>query len=131
MKGSCLCGEIVYEAEKLASDIVHCACTTCRKSHSAAFNTAAAVDSHKFKWISGEHLLKFYKSSPGKYRYFCGNCGTQLIKKVDGRDQIVLRVATLDEDPGKIPKAIIWTTDSVPWLSYEQQIPKFEEWEIK
>lgn len=131
MKGSCLCRGIVYEAEELSSEIMHCACKTCRKAHAAAFNTAAAVETSKFKWLKGEELLKHYESSPGKYRYFCGNCGSQLIKRVDGRNQIVLRVGTLDDDPEKVPQTFIWASHSVPWLSYDTPIKVFPENEIK
>lgn len=131
MKGSCLCGCIAYEAEELASEIMHCACSTCRKAHAAAFNTAAAVDEDKFKWLKGESLLKFYESSPGKRRYFCSNCGSQLIKTVEGRKQIILRVATLDQDPNKVPQAFIWASHSVPWLSHENQLKVFAEHAVK
>jgi len=131
MKGSCLCGGIVYEAEELASEIMHCACKTCRKAHAAAFNTAAAVETSKFQWLKGENLLKFYESSPGKYRYFCSICGTQLIKRVEGRTQIVLRVGTLDEDPNRVPKTLIWASHSVPWMSHENHLEIFSENEIK
>jgi hypothetical protein len=131
MKGSCLCGGIVYEAEELASEIMHCACNTCRKAHAAAFNTAAAVEKNKFKWLKGENLLNFYESSQGKRRYFCNNCGSQLIKTVEGKNQIVLRVGTLDEDPNKVPQSFIWASHSVPWLSHENQLKVFSENEVK
>lgn len=131
MKGSCLCGNIVYEAEELASEIMHCACKTCRKAHAAAFNTAAAVETSKFKWLKGEDLLKSYESSPGKHRFFCGNCGSQLIKKIEGRNQIVLRVGTLDDDPKKVPQTFIWASHSVPWLSHETHHKIFSENETK
>jgi len=131
MKGSCLCGGIVYEVEELASEIMHCACITCRKAHAAAFNTAAAVEISQFKWVKGEDLLSFYESSPGKIRYFCSRCGSQLIKKVEGRNQLVLRVATLDEDPKKVPQSFIWVSHSVPWLDYKKALKKYDENEIK
>lgn len=127
MKGSCLCGRIIYDVKKLASPIQHCACHTCRKAHSAAFNTGAAVELDDFAWIKGDELLTFYNSSPGKYRYFCSNCGTQLIKKIDGRNQLILRVATLDEDPQQIPIAKIWASHQVPWLHYGDDIPEYAE----
>lgn len=127
MKGSCLCGNIVYEVTKLASPIKHCACKTCRKAHAAAFNTGAAVELDDFHWIKGEHLLKSYNSSPGKHRYFCSNCGSQLIKKIDDCNQLILRVATLDEDPKQIPVAKIWASHQVPWLDYTHGIPSHAE----
>jgi hypothetical protein len=129
MKGSCLCGSIKYEVSRLNSSIQHCACVSCRKSHSAAYNSAAAVRFEDFRWICGEEHLKGYESSPGKTRYFCSNCGSQLIAKKDGRDHLVLRVATLDEDPGVRPEMLIWKSQKAPWLKYEQSMPAYEEWE--
>jgi hypothetical protein len=129
MRGSCLCGRIVYEAQRLASEPRHCSCNTCRKAHAAAFNTSASVRRTEFRWSQGEELLRSYESSPGKRRYFCGNCGSQLIARRDGSETIALRVATLDEDPGQTPTAHIWVASEVPWLAYGSEVPAYEGWE--
>ncbi|MCK9534297.1 MAG: GFA family protein [Pseudomonas sp.] len=127
MRGSCLCAGVVYEVDELASEIKHCACTTCRKAHAAAFNTGAAVALSQFRWIQGEDLLTCYESSPGIYRYFCSHCGSQLIKKVEGKDQLILRVATLDDDPKQVAQSVIWTSHAVPWLAYDSSLKMFEK----
>jgi ADP-ribosyl-[dinitrogen reductase] hydrolase len=129
VKGSCLCNQIQYEVDELASAIQHCSCQTCRKAHAAAFNTAAAVKPEHFRWLSGEQLLKAFESSPGKHRYFCGNCGTHLIKKTEGREIFTLRVATLDDDPRQVPKFQIWASHEVPWLHYGPDVIAYPEWE--
>lgn len=129
MKGSCLCGQIEYEVKQLSSPIKHCSCRTCRKAHSAAFNTGAAVNLDDFSWIKGESLLAKYESSPGKHRCFCSNCGSQLIKIIDDAAYIVLRVASLDEDPGQVPQQRIWRSHEVSWLDYTSRVPTYEEWE--
>ena len=118
MRGSCLCKSIEYEVRQLDSPIEHCSCHTCRKAHAAAFNTAASVKHTHFRWLKGEALLKGYESSPGKTRYFCSNCGTHLVACRDGRDYLMLRVATLDDDPHAIPEFQIWASHEVPWLRY-------------
>ncbi|THF61076.1 GFA family protein [Pseudothauera nasutitermitis] len=128
MKGSCACGRIQYEVQKLASVIQHCSCRTCRKSHAAAFNTAAAVKPEHFKWLSGEQLLRAFESSPGKHRYFCSHCGTHLIKRTDGRATFALRVATLDDDPKQVPEIQIWASHQVPWLHYGPEVAVYPEW---
>ena len=122
MRGSCLCGEVRYEVQALASAIQHCSCHTCRKAHAAAFNTAARVRPEQFRWLAGEERLRVFESSPGKHRYFCGNCGTHLLKKVDDPQLLVLRVATLDDDPQQTPAMHIWASHAVPWLSYGPEI---------
>ncbi|MFV8782782.1 GFA family protein [Microbulbifer sp. SA54] len=129
MKGSCLCGQIQYRVEKLDSAIQHCACKTCRKAHSAAFNTAAAVLKGNFSWECGEDKLSGFESSPGKVRYFCSNCGSQLIAEKEGSPYYVLRVATLDDDPGIKPEFGIWYSHEVPWLENSEDIPRYQEWQ--
>ncbi|GGP26232.1 GFA family protein [Silvimonas amylolytica] len=129
MRGSCLCQTIEYEISQLDSPIEHCACHTCRKAHAAAFNTAALVKHAHFRWIKGADALTAYESSPGKKRYFCSRCGTHLIAQRNGRDAVILRVATLDDDPGQMPELVIWASHTVPWLSHGPQIPAHEAWQ--
>jgi hypothetical protein len=129
VRGSCLCGQVEYEVSQLDSAIEHCSCRYCRKAHAAAFNTAASVKHKHFKWLTGVDGLRSYESSPGKHRYFCGNCGTQLIAQRAGLDAVILRVATLDEDPGQVPQFQIWASDQVPWLEYGPRIVAYAEWE--
>ena len=129
MRGSCLCGKVEYEVSRLDSAIEHCSCRYCRKAHAAAFNTAASVRKEDFRWLKGSDLLKPYESSAGKRRYFCSNCGTHLIAQRENLDAIILRVATLDEDPGQVPQFQIWASDQVPWLEYGPHIVAYPKWE--
>jgi len=129
MRGSCLCGQVEYEALQLDSPIEHCSCRYCRKAHAAAFNTSAAVKPEHFKWLRGSDLLKSYESSPGKRRYFCSNCGTHLVAQRNGLEAFILRVATLNEDPQQVPQFQIWASDEVPWLQYGRHIIAYPQWE--
>lgn len=112
MKGSCLCGEIEYEARALAGQIVHCHCRKCRKAHAASYATTARVDRPDFQWLKGTSSLGSYESSPGKLRHFCKQCGSQLMAEWVHQDQVIIRVATLDEDPGQRPAAHIWVSET-------------------
>lgn len=129
MKGSCLCGQVVYQVDQLDTPIQHCACQTCRKAHSAAFNTASGVKREHFRWLSGQSLLKGYESSSGKIRYFCSHCGSQLVADKVGSPYLVLRVATLDDDPGNKAEYTIWHSHRVPWLEYGDHLPVYEMWQ--
>jgi hypothetical protein len=127
MKGSCLCGAVRYEVDRLAGPIGHCHCNTCRKSHGAAFNSTARANRTDFRWVAGTESLSAFESSPGKLRHFCRKCGSRLIAEWVAQPQVVVCVATLDEDPGQRPAARIWLSHAVPWLPYDQEIPHFEK----
>lgn len=127
IQGSCLCGEVAFEADGLAGAIGHCHCRTCQKAHSASFSTTARVLRDDFRWIRGEDRLRSFESSPGKHRYFCGNCGSQLIAEWKGQPSVILRMGAVDTDPGKRPAGHIWTSHDLPWLEYGSELPKFVE----
>lgn len=127
MNGSCLCGAVRYEVTRLAGPIGHCHCDTCRKAHAAAFASTARVDRRDFRWLSGQDELASFASSPGKLRHFCRHCGSHLVAEWVGEPQIILRVATLDDDPGARPVAHVWLSQAVPWLADGPQLARFDE----
>ncbi|CAE6909302.1 ADP-ribosyl-[dinitrogen reductase] hydrolase [Pseudomonas marincola] len=128
MKGSCLCGAIEYQIDSLDKPIGHCHCRTCRKAHSAAFATTAGVLREHFRWLKGEDKLASFESSPGKLRRFCSVCGSHLVAERDQQPHVIVRVATLDEDPGVQPQHHIWTEYDVPWLEYNG-LPAYDQWQ--
>lgn len=128
MKGSCLCGVIEYEIDSIDMPIAHCHCQTCRKAHAAPFTTTAGVMREHFRWLKGAEKLSSFESSKGKHRYFCSVCGSHLVAERENFAHVIVRVATLDEDPNLMPQLHIWTAHAVPWLDYEG-IPAYPEWQ--
>lgn len=128
MKGSCLCGAVTYEVDQFSGPIAHCSCVTCRKAHGAAFTTTAAAQHAHFRFTRGADHVASFRSSPDKARYFCPSCGTHLVAMRDGQPNVIVRVASLDDDPGLRAQFHIWTSHEVPWLEY-RDVPRFETWQ--
>ncbi|CAG9238983.1 Aldehyde-activating protein [Paraburkholderia tropica] len=126
--GSCLCKSVRYEIDSLDSPIAHCHCITCRKAHAAAFATTARVMRDHFRWTAGEDRLRSFESSAGKFRHFCSACGTHLIAERPVQSHVILRVPTLDDDPGVKPVMHIWTSHDAPWLQDPEAIAHHREW---
>lgn len=129
MKGSCLCGTVEYEIDRLDMPIAHCHCHTCRKAHAAAFASTAGVQREHFRWLRGQDKLSAYESSPGKLRHFCSVCGSHLLAERPAQPHVIVRVATLDEDPGTTPAMHIWCGHDVKWLQDEGELPAYAEWQ--
>jgi ADP-ribosyl-[dinitrogen reductase] hydrolase len=127
MKGSCLCGSIEYEIAGIDTPINHCHCRTCQKAHAAPFASTAGVTREHFRWQKGHDKLSSFESSPGKLRHFCSVCGSHLVAERLNQSHVIVRVATLDEDPGIRPQAHIWTSHDHAWLAHEN-IPAYLEW---
>lgn len=124
LRGSCLCKAVQYEADALASPIGHCHCRTCQKSNASAYTTTARVDRASFRIVTGADRLTAYESTPGKLRRHCSVCGTEVLAEWLAQPQVILRVATLDDDPGVRPVVRIWTSDDVPWLVEDNDVPR-------
>jgi len=127
IEGSCLCGQVTFQADELSGSIGHCHCRTCQKAHSSAFSTTARVARKHFRWIRGVELLKHFESSPGKRRHFCSNCGSHLIAEWTDRPNVILRMGAVDTDPEKRPAGHIWMSHALSWLEYGSDLPKFSE----
>lgn len=128
ISGSCLCGKVKYTITGKVGDIVHCHCETCRKAHGAAFSSVASVDDVDFK-LTGSELLNSYESSKGKIRHFCSNCGTQVYAKRTDSDHIILRLGSLDNDPGSNEKNHIWVSQKASWYEINADLPQYGEFE--
>ncbi len=128
LHGSCLCKAVQYRVDRLDMPIGHCHCQTCRKAHAAAFASTAGVMREHFQWTQGQERLSTYESSPGKLRHFCSVCGSHLMAERPGQPHVILRVATLDDDPGQTPQVHIWTSHDVPWLA-DEALQRWPEWQ--
>jgi len=129
LRGSCLCGAVRYEVDQLDMPVVHCHCVTCRKAHAAAYASTAGVMREHFRWTTGEEKLSAYESSPGKLRRFCSACGTHLLAERPAQPHVLLRVATLGDDPGARPAMRIWTSHEAPWLADGEDVSRYPEWQ--
>jgi hypothetical protein len=91
--GSCLCGAVKFEAQNLRN-VIACHCQQCRKQTGNYMSATAATDAN-FK-LTESAGLKWYRSSPTAQRGFCGECGSTLFWRGDGRDYTAIAAGALD-----------------------------------
>lgn len=127
LAGGCLCGAVRYAVQGPLGPMGHCHCRTCRKAHAAAFATTARAARGAFRWTAGEEVVTFFESTPGKKRYFCPRCGSHLVAAWDDAPHVILRVGSLDDDPGGRPVVHIWTSQKAPWHAITDGLPQLEE----
>ena len=123
LEGGCLCGAVRYVIEAPLGPIGCCHCRTCQKHEGVAFATTARVFRDAVTFERGETEIRAFESTPGKKRHFCGACGSKLFAAWDGKDEIILRLGSLDDDPGARPLVHIWTEDAAPWFELVTDLP--------
>ncbi len=127
ISGSCLCGAIRYETQATVGPLGHCHCQWCRKAHGSAFSSILPVARSGFRWVSGEDRLSSYESSPGKHRWFCSHCGSQLIATRDeNRDSLLLRAGCIDAGWAKPGVAHGWVGFKASWYAIADELPQFD-----
>jgi hypothetical protein len=126
-RGSCLCGEIAWEADAPLELVSHCHCSRCRKSHGAAFATYGAASAAGFRWLRGRERVCRYESSPGFFRPFCARCGSVVPGEPDA-GRVFMPLGCLDDDPGSRPLAHIFVASKAPWHAIEDALPRFDAW---
>jgi hypothetical protein len=114
--GSCLCGHVRYAYDGTIDTISRCHCRECRKAHGTAFAAVAPLARPRFRITAGTALLKGFRSSPGKERIFCGECGSPIYSARDDRPgEVRLRVGTLDTSPEGACQYHQWVAECADW----------------
>ncbi len=132
--GSCLCGAVNYSLSGPMGEVVHCHCNTCRKTHSSAFSSVAAVADVDFHLQVPVSQLGCFESSPGKLRYFCQACGSHLYAKREGTEHVILRLGSLDDDSLTVENTPrernhIWVSQKARWYQLDAELPAHDEYE--
>ena len=98
------------------------------------------VDSADFRWVAGEHLLKFYESPRGYQRGFCRDCGSPIINRTGPRwkapadfpnppsPQYGVALGVLDNDPQVRPQLHCFVASKAPWFEIADDLPQYAEY---
>ena len=73
-RGSCLCGEVVYEIDGKIQAMHYCHCSKCRKATGSAFMSSSRCRKDDLRWVKGEDSRRVYGDPV--WKIFCSNCGS-------------------------------------------------------
>lgn len=126
ISGSCLCGQIEFQAEPIGDLIFNCHCTMCQRSHGAAFATQAFVDAKSLTFLKGKELITEYQSTVG-IRVFCSACGSRLMNySRDKTSYASVAVASTKEKNVLKPKADCFSADKIAWCVLDEHLTHFD-----
>lgn len=124
--GRCECGRIRYQVDGVVEDFSHCHCSQCRRMHGAAFASFAGVDRDSFRYLSGQSELKKYASSERNDRYFCAECGSNiLVDAKDDPDYLYVSMSTVDGNPALPEGYHIYVGSKAPWWEIRDGLKQF------
>jgi hypothetical protein len=125
--GSCLCGDVAWEASGPLEFMHHCHCGRCRKLHGIPFATDLMGRASDVRLVRGEEQIGRFESAPGNERKFCRRCGSAV---TDGaamwEDFTFMPAGPLDDDPGIRPVGHIFVGSKASWCDITDDLPRFE-----
>jgi hypothetical protein len=92
--GSCLCGAVQFDVHGPLREVIACHCLQCRKQTGTYMSATACADKDLVFTKTGG--LKWFRSSPEAKRGFCGDCGSVLFWKQDGKDTTSIAAGAID-----------------------------------
>ncbi|MDF3936250.1 GFA family protein [Pseudomonas citronellolis] len=102
-----------------------CHCGQCRKAQGGPFATNLAVRREHLRLLGGAEQLRAFESSPGKRRWFCGNCGSPIYSERDALPEVLrLRAGTLDGDLLTKLEAHYHVASAANWWPLDDQLPR-------
>jgi hypothetical protein len=126
LEGGCLCGGVRYRIGGKLGPAICCHCNECRRASGSAFAANAPVRLRYFEIATGAELIREYESSPGKFRAFCGRCGSPLYSRTLADPETRrIRLGTLDADPERRPLAHFWVSEKAPWHEIRDALPQY------
>ena len=72
--------------------------------------------------------LRFYQSSPGFYRGFCGACGSPIINK-SSHPEFGVPLGILDDDPNVRPTLHCFVASKAPWFDITDTLLNFRSYQ--
>src|SRR5215469_17950744 len=129
MKGSCLCGEVVFEISGQPVQFGFDHCSRCRKSSGSAFATWMICRSEHFQYLSGAESVRIFElpvreAPPGYQRAFCTRCGSPA--PITFGEWIGVPAGALDDDPAIRPMGHVFVEFKAPWFEITDSLPQFE-----
>jgi len=126
-KGSCLCGNVRFEAGGFSKRAAVCHCNMCKKFHGSAFGVLVLVD--HVQWLQGKESLSEYHAGNGTVRTFCSACGSSLGFRCKGvsADEIEIAIACFDEVIPVVLDAHVYTNYKTNWYEIKDDLPQHKE----
>ncbi len=123
--GRCLCGAVRYDIAPPPDAVWFCHCAQCRKAQGTAFAASVPVPRAHFTLVSGADVLRAYRATPAKARWFCSLCGSPIYSQVDGADVVRVRAGTLDAAVELVPQGHIFVADRAAWYTIRDDLAQY------
>lgn len=129
LTGGCMCGGVRWRLSEPPVGAACCHCRRCQRRTGTASSLSALTAPGSFRLEAGEELLRSWSPGDGWTKYFCAQCGSQVMTRdPDDAEAIAVRLGGFDDDPG-VRVAFHQYTDYAPaWAPVpDDGLPRYPE----
>ena len=119
--GTCLCGAVRYRVQGPLRPVIACHCKQCQRwSGHIVAATNAGRDGLS---IDDGAELRWFESTPGIRRGFCGRCGSSLFWDDSSTSSVSIMAGTLDPPTGLAVRSNIFVADKGDYYEISDGLP--------
>ncbi|AVP99653.1 GFA family protein [Ahniella affigens] len=120
----CLCGAVNIRCTLPSQWVAHCHCSLCQRAHGAGVVTWVGFLAAQVEWRQIDSL-RWYASSPGAERGFCGHCGSPMLFRSERwPGEVHVARALIQGELGLEPQVHVFVETQVPWLHLADDLPR-------
>ena len=130
IRGSCLCGGVRFEVDKVVGPFEICHCNRCRKVSGSMGMPAVGVLAKDYRMTAGKELVKSFSApilyeAPAYQTMFCSNCGSPVPVPEPEGESLEIPAGLLDSDPRIRPDKHIFVEFIPPWDRIADDLPQY------
>lgn len=120
--GACLCGAGRYRVQGSLRPVIACHCKQCQR-WSGHFVAATNAGRDGLS-IDDGGALRWFESTPGIRRGFCGRCGSSLFWDDSSTSSVSIMAGTLDPPTGLAVRSNIFVADKGDYYDVTDGLPQ-------
>lgn len=125
VRGSCLCGIVVFEVDTPFDSFVNCHCSRCRKESGGPFASHAVVKAAALRWLAGEALVARYDLPTARSfgTSFCRVCGSPLPHLTRSGREAIIPAGAIDDALDERPDRHVNWGSRATWYVHGESLP--------
>jgi hypothetical protein len=116
-RGSCLCGEVVFEVEGPFDHFLNCHCSRCRKASGTAHSCEVIVKASALRWLRGEASVARFDLPHARSfaTAFCKTCGSPMPHLTRSGREAIIPAGGFDDPLGAAPDRHVHWASRADW----------------
>jgi hypothetical protein len=123
-RGSCICGEVVFEVDGPFDRFLNCHCSRCRKATGTAHSCEVIVKASAVRWLRGEGSVTRFDLPQARSfaTAFCKQCGSPMPHLTRSGRETIIHAGAFDDPLGAAPDRHVHWASRANWYRHGDEL---------